>query len=226
MTRLVLAEDHTLVRKGMRLLVESIPDMTVVGEAADGLEALHLIEQLRPDCVLMDLAMPGLNGVEAVRRSTARFPGIPILVISMHADEAYVHRALVAGARGYLLKGSDKEELETAVRTVCGGVTYLTPAISKTLVAALAKKSGAPEPISPLEVLTLRQREVLRLVAEGNSTKRIAGRLGISVKTVEAHRGAITERLSIRDLAGLVRFAVRAGLVEQDRQKNAQADAR
>jgi DNA-binding NarL/FixJ family response regulator len=217
MTRIVLAEDHTLVRRGMRLLLESIPDMTVVGEAADGLEALHLIQQLRPDCVLMDLAMPGLNGVEAVRRSTAQFPDIPILVVSMHADEAYVHRALVAGARGYLLKGSDKEELETAVRAVCSGVTYLTPAISKTLVAALAKQSGVHEPISPLEVLTLRQREVLRLVAEGNSSKQIAARLGLSAKTVEAHRSAIMERLGIRDLAGLVRFAVRAGLVEQDR---------
>ena len=217
MTRVVLAEDHTLVRMGMRMLLETIPDMEVVGEAADGLEALHLIQQLRPDCVLMDLAMPGLNGVEAVRRSTAQFPDIPILVVSMHADEAYVHRALVAGARGYLLKGSDKEELETAVRAVCSGVTYLTPAISKTLVAALAKQSGMHEPTSPLEVLTLRQREVLRLVAEGNSSKQIAARLGLSAKTVEAHRSAIMERLGIRDLAGLVRFAVRTGLVEQDR---------
>jgi DNA-binding NarL/FixJ family response regulator len=215
MMRIVLADDHTLVRTGMRLLLESIPDVNVVGEASDGLEALQLIQEHRPDCVLMDLAMPGLNGVEAVRRSTAQFPGIPILVISMHADEAYVHRALVAGARGYLLKGSDKEELEIAVRTVCSGVTYLTPAISKTLVAALAKKATS-EPISPLEVLTLRQREVLRLVAEGNSTKQVAARLGLSAKTVEAHRGAIMERLGIRDLAGLVRFAIRAGLVAQD----------
>jgi DNA-binding NarL/FixJ family response regulator len=215
MMRIVLADDHTLVRTGMRLLLESIPDVNVVGEASDGLEALQLVQEHRPDCVLMDLAMPGLNGVEAVRRSTAQFPGIPILVISMHADEAYVHRALVAGARGYLLKGSDKEELEIAVRTVCSGVTYLTPAISKTLVAALAKKATS-EPISPLEVLTLRQREVLRLVAEGNSTKQVAARLGLSAKTVEAHRGAIMERLGIRDLAGLVRFAIRAGLVAQD----------
>jgi DNA-binding NarL/FixJ family response regulator len=217
MTRVVLAEDHTLVRKGMRLLLESLPDVMVVGEAADGLEALQLVQKHRPDCVLMDLAMPGLNGVEAVRRSTAQFPGIPILVISMHADEAYVHRALVAGARGYLLKGADKEELEVALRAVCSGETYLTPAISKTLIAALAKKSGIAESISPLEVLTLRQREVLRLVAEGNSTKQVAGQLGLSAKTVEAHRSAIMERLGIRDLAGLVRFAIRAGLVAHDR---------
>jgi DNA-binding NarL/FixJ family response regulator len=161
--------------------------------------------------------MPGLSGIEAVRRSTAQFPHIPILVVSMHADEAYVHQALTAGAAGYLLKGSDKEELEMAVRTVCSGQTYLTPAISRTLVSALSRKSRTSSEISPLELLTLRQREVLRLVAEGNSTKQVAARLGLSVKTVEAHRSAIMERLDIRDLAGLVRFAVRAGLVAGDK---------
>lgn len=217
MTRIVLAEDHTLVRKGMRLLLETIPGLTVVGEAADGLEALQLIEQHLPDCVLMDLAMPGLSGIEAVRRSTAKFPHIPILVVSMHADEAYVHQALAAGAAGYLLKGSDKEELEIAVRTVCTGTTYLTPAISKTLVAALSRKSQVSSASSPLDLLTPRQREVLRLVAEGNTTKQVAARLGLSVKTVEAHRGAIMGRLDIRDLAGLVRFAIRAGLVTEDK---------
>ncbi len=216
MIRIVIADDHTLVRTGIRLLLESIPDMQVVGEAADGLEALRLIEQHRPDCVLMDLAMPGLGGVEAVRRATAQFPDIPILVISMHADEAYVHQALTAGATGYLLKGSDKVELEIAVRSVCRGETYLTPAISKTLVAALGKRSTLSEATSPLELLTFRQREVLRLVAEGNSTKKVAARLGLSVKTVEAHRGAIMERLGIRDLASLVRFAIRVGVITHD----------
>jgi DNA-binding NarL/FixJ family response regulator len=217
MTRIVLAEDHTLVRKGMRLLIETIPGLSVVGEAADGFEALQLIEQHLPDCVLMDLAMPGLSGIEAVRLSKAKFPNIPILVVSMHADEAYVHQALAAGAAGYLLKGSDKEELEIAVRAVCSGETYLTPAISKTLVTALTRKSQTSSASSPLELLTLRQREVLRLVAEGNSTKQVAARLVLSVKTVEAHRGAIMERLGIRDLAGLVRFAIRAGLVAGDK---------
>jgi DNA-binding NarL/FixJ family response regulator len=217
MRRIVLAEDHTLVRKGMRLLLETIPGLSVVGEAADGLEALQLIEQHLPDCVLMDLAMPGLSGIEAVRLSKAKFPHIPILVVSMHADEAYVHQALAAGAAGYLLKGSDKEELEIAVRAVCSGETYLTPAISKTLVTALSRKSQTSSASSPLELLTLRQREVLRLVAEGNSTKQVAAHLGLSVKTVEAHRGAIMERLGIRDLAGLVRFAIRAGLVAGDK---------
>lgn len=217
MTRVVLAEDHMLVRTGMRLLLESFPDVTVVGEASNGLEALQLIEELRPDCVVMDLAMPGTSGLEAVHRSTTQFPGIPILVVSMHADEAYVQQALAAGAAGYLLKGSDKEEFETALRTVTRGGTYLTPAISKTVVSALTKASGHSSPGSQLERLTARQRDVLSLVAEGNSTKQIAARLGLSAKTVEAHRGAIMERLGIRDLAGLVRFAIRAGLVTHDR---------
>lgn len=217
MTRLVLAEDHTLVREGLRLLLESVPDMQVVGEASDGLEALQQIQKHLPDCVLMDLAMPGMGGVEAVRRARAQFPDIPVLVVSMHADEAYVHQALTAGAAGYLLKGSDKEELEIAVRAVCRGETYLTPAISKTLVAALGQKPAPSGAASQLDLLTLRQREVLRLVAEGNSTKQVAARLGLSVKTVEAHRGAIMERLGIRDLAGLVRFAVGSGLVAPDK---------
>lgn len=217
MIEIVLAEDHTLVRMGMRMLLESIPGMTVVGEAADGIEALQLIEQHRPDCVLMDLAMPGMSGLEAVRRSTVQFPDVRILIVSMHADEAYVHHALTAGAAGYLLKGSDKQELETAVLAVCRGETYLTPAISKAVVAALSKQSEQSDVSSPMDVLTLRQREVLRLVAEGSSSKQIAGRLGLSAKTVEAHRAAIMDRLDIHDLAGLVRFAIRSGLVTHDR---------
>lgn len=216
MIRVVLAEDHTLVRIGMRLLLESMPDVTVVGEASDGHEALRLIEQHRPDLVLMDLAMPGLSGLEAVRLSRARFHEVPILVVSMHADEAYVHQALLAGAAGYLLKGSDREELETALRTICRGETYLTPAISRSVVAALTKKPDPSTTRAPLEMLTNRQQQVLRLVAEGSSTKQVAGKLGLSTKTVEAHRGAIMSRLGIHDLAGLVRFAIRAGLIAQE----------
>lgn len=216
MIRVVLAEDHTLVRIGMRLLLETMPDVTVIGEASDGLEALRLIEQHRPDLVLMDLAMPGLSGLEAVRRSRAQFPEVPILVVSMHAEEAYVHQALLAGAAGYLLKGSDKEELEIALRTICRGETYLTPAISRSVVAALTRKPDPSTQLAPLEMLTNRQQQVLRLVAEGSSTKQVAGKLGLSVKTVEAHRGAIMSRLGIHDLAGLVRFAIRAGLIAHD----------
>jgi DNA-binding NarL/FixJ family response regulator len=216
MIRVVLAEDHTLVRIGMRLLLETMPDVTVIGEASDGLEALRLIEQHRPDLVLMDLAMPGLSGLEAVRLSRAQFHEVPILVVSMHADEAYVHQALLAGAAGYLLKGSDREELETALRTICRGETYLTPAISRSVVAALTRTPDPSTTRAPLEMLTNRQQQVLRLVAEGSSTKQVAGKLGLSAKTVEAHRGAIMSRLGIHDLAGLVRFAIRAGLIAHD----------
>jgi DNA-binding NarL/FixJ family response regulator len=211
--RVVIAEDHTLVRAGMRLLLESIPGIKVVGEAADGEEALRLIRDTLPDCVLMDLAMPRLNGLEAIRIAKIEFPTLPIIVLSMHADEAYVSKAMSAGADGYILKGSEKAELELALRTVTGGARYLTPAISESVVSALTRKAESPEDTSPLRNLTPRQREVLRLVAEGNSTKQVASRLGLSTKTVEAHRGAIMQRLGIRDLPSLVRFALKAGLI-------------
>ena len=213
MTRVVIAEDHTLVRVGMRLLLESIPGITVVGEAADGEEALTLIRATLPDCVLMDLAMPRMSGLEAIRIAKTEFPHLPIIVLSMHADEAYVSRAMAAGADGYILKGSEKSELELALQTVMNGARYLTPAISESVVAALTRRADSPDDGSPLRALTPRQREVLRLVAEGMSTKQVASRLGLSAKTVEAHRGAIMQRLGIRDVPGLVRFALKAGLI-------------
>jgi DNA-binding NarL/FixJ family response regulator len=211
--RILLADDHTLVRTGMRLLLETMPNIVVVGEAADGASALNLIEQLRPDVAMMDLAMPGMSGTEAVRQVVRRFPETRVLVVSMHADEAYVQAALAAGAAGYLLKGADKSELEHALRQVARGESYLSPAISAAVLAALAHPAAGDVPGSPLDALTMRQQEVLKLVAEGLSTKKVAAQLGLSIKTVEAHRGAIMNRLGIRDLAGLVRFAVRVGLV-------------
>ncbi|MDB4899364.1 MAG: Response regulator, LuxR family [Gemmatimonadetes bacterium] len=211
--RVLIVDDHTLVRMGMCLLLETMRGIIVVGEAADGAQAMRLIDERRPDCVLMDLAMPGMNGLDAVRLITVRFPEVRVLVVSMHAEEAYVQQALAAGAAGYLLKGADKAELERALQVVIREQIYLSPAISRAVVDAMARageSSGVP---TPLDALTRRQREVLALVAEGHSTKQVAARLGLSVKTVEAHRGAIMDRLGIRDLAGLVRFAVREGLV-------------
>jgi DNA-binding NarL/FixJ family response regulator len=214
--RILLADDHTLVRTGLRLLLETMPGMDVVGEAGDGAAALRLVETLHPDVVVMDLAMPGMSGLEAVRRSASRFPEIHVVIVSMHADEAYVHEALGAGASGYLLKGADKAELEHALRVVANGQVYLSPAISRTVVSALARAPEQRAAPSPLDALTARQREVLTLVARGHSTKQVAAALGLSVKTIEAHRGAIMDRLGIRDLAGLVRLAVREKLVGEE----------
>jgi DNA-binding NarL/FixJ family response regulator len=217
MIRTVIAEDHTLVRQGMRLLLETIPDVSVVGEAADGLEILQVIADQRPDCVIMDLAMPRLSGLAAMKRSTKAFPATRILVVSMHADEPYVYQALSSGAAGYLLKGADKTELELALRLVAAGHQYLTPGISTAVLTALNRKSPPEQETSSVSTLTARQIDVLRLLAEGNASKAIAARLGVSAKTIEAHRAAIMQRLGIRDLAGLVRFAIREGLVATDR---------
>ncbi len=214
--RVVIADDHTLVRTGMRLLLETIPGIDVVGEAGDGAQALALIEQLRPDFVIMDLAMPGLNGIEAIRRARALQPDIRVIVLSMHADEAYVHQAIVAGASAYLLKGSDRAELERAIQATSRGERYLTPAISQAIVAALATKAGPDAGGRALDLLTSRQREVLQLVAEGLSTKAIAGRLGLSVKTVEAHRAHIMTKLHAKNRTDLIRYAIRRGIVSLD----------
>ncbi len=212
--RILLADDHKLVRAGLRVLLERIPDMEVVGETADGQDALRQIAELRPDVALVDVSMPGLNGIETAARVAREHPATRVLIVSMHLDEEYVHRALSAGAAGYLLKTSELEELEIAVRAVGRGETWLSPDVSARVVRSLGKgdKAGA----SPYELLTQRQREVLQLIAEGRSTKQIAQRLGISVKTVETHRSELMERLGIHGIAGLVRYAIRAGIVRPD----------
>jgi DNA-binding NarL/FixJ family response regulator len=211
----LIAEDHTLVRKGLKLLLEEFLGVRVVGEAADGMEALRQIEALHPDVVLMDIAMPGLNGLDALTRAVKAFPATKICVLSGHATEAYVHQALAAGAAGYLLKGADRAELEDAIRTVAAGRRHISPAFSPSTIAALG--TGLEDEGSPLVLLTTRQREILQLIAEGRSTKEIAQRLNLSAKTVETHRANLMSRLGIRDVPGLVRLAVRAGLVNAER---------
>lgn len=211
--RVLLAEDHALVRAGLRSLLETIPGMEVVGEAANGNDALRLIAQFRPDVVLMDISMPGLNGLEATRRAAKLHWRTRIVMVSMHADEEYVRQALLAGASGYLLKNSERGELELAVRAVARGDLWLSPAISRLVISPLMRRS-APAARSSLERLTSRQREILQLIAEGNTTKQMAERLRLSVKTVETHRTNLMDRLEIHDLAGLVRYAVRVGLIE------------
>jgi DNA-binding NarL/FixJ family response regulator len=202
--RVLLADDHTLVRAGLRALVESLDGATVVGESGEGREALEIIGKLRPDVVLLDIGMPGMNGLEVARRSAEASPRTRVIILSMHAEETYVRQALRAGVAGYLLKGAAVSELP--------GETYLTPRVSQSVVQELLRdEPSGPE---PLEGLTKRQREILQLIAEGRSTKEIAATLDVSVKTVETHRARLMERLGIRDVAGLTRFALRAGLVE------------
>jgi DNA-binding NarL/FixJ family response regulator len=209
--RVILADDHTLLRAGIRALLEYLPGVEVVAEAADGLKALELALALRPDVILMDIAMPGLSGLEAAARLKQDDPEIKVLILSMHEDDAYVRRAILLGAAGYLLKDSDTEELGLAVRAVARGETYLSPAVSKHLIADYRRQAGTEVGVGG--GLTRRQQEVLRLIARGETTKAIARNLGISAKTVESHRTLIMERLGIHDVAGLVRYAIRVGLV-------------
>jgi DNA-binding NarL/FixJ family response regulator len=209
--RILLADDHTLVRAGICSLVQSLPGVQVVAEAGDGREALSLIETHQPDVALLDIAMPGLNGLEVAAQVADNFPFVRVLILSMHATEEYVLRALRAGAAGYLLKDADTAELELAIKAVTNGETYLSPAVSKH-VTEYVRRIGEGEH-STLERLTPRQREVLQLVAEGHTTQEIARLMNLSVKTVETHRTQLMDRLDIHDIAGLVRYAVREGLV-------------
>jgi DNA-binding NarL/FixJ family response regulator len=209
--RILLADDHTLVRAGLRKLIESLPNTEVIGEASDGLALLDLADKLQPQVVLMDIAMPGLNGLEATARLTKQWPGIRVLILSMHQNAEYVRQALRAGAVAYLLKDAAPLELELALKSVLNGETYLSPAVSKGVVSDYVHRLRSEE--GPAEVLTSRQREVLQLVAEGHSTKEIARRLSLSIKTVETHRTQLMKQLDIHEVAGLVRYAMRMGLV-------------
>ena len=213
--RLVLADDHTLVRAGMRALLSELPGVEVVGETGDGREALRLIRERKPDIALIDISMPGLNGLEVAARIGHDHPATRVIIVSMHGDDESVRRALVAGAAGYLLKNSDRSELELALRTVARGDTWLSPSLTKRVVKALTQ-GGQPATGGPLQVLTPRQREVLQLVAEGHSNKEIASRLNVALKTVETHRTELMERLGIHGVAGLVRYAIQVGLVRPE----------
>jgi DNA-binding NarL/FixJ family response regulator len=211
--RVVLVDDHALVRAGMRSLLGSMERVQVVGEASSGEEALALARSAQPDVVLMDIAMKGMTGLEAASRMREANPGVRVIILSMHAGEEYVLQALRAGAVGYLLKDAATGELELALRSVMRGESWFSPAVSRQVVEGYVQRVGG-DPAA--DVLTARQREVLRLVAGGKSTKEIAFDLNLSVKTVETHRAQIMERLGIRDVAGLVRYALRTGLVPPD----------
>lgn len=210
--RVLIAEDHALVRAGMRALLQKIEGIEVVADVGDGWEAVKSVQTDPPDLVLMDIAMPGLNGLDATSRIVRESPTTRVILLSMHANEEYFQQALEVGASGYLLKGAELAELELALKTVARGETYLAPAVAKYAIKAYREKSDGPS--GPLMKLSMRQREILQLIAEGQTTKDIAQRLNLSVKTVETHRSQLMERLDIHDVPGLVRFAMRVGLIQ------------
>ena len=212
--RVLLADDHMLVRAGIRSLLEQAGHVEVVAEAGDGHQAVELAKAHHPDVVLMDISMPGLNGLEAARRVIAENPTVRVLMLSMHPLAEYVWEALHAGAAGYLLKNASAAELELAVTAVAQGETFLSPAVSKHVIKAYLQRVGDEPPLP--ERLTPRQREVLQLIAEGHTTKKIAKRLNVSEKTVGTHRMQLMKRLDIHDIAGLVRYAIRIGLVSAE----------
>jgi len=209
MIRILLADDHALVRQGFRMILEAQPDMEIVGQAGNGREAVELAEKLHPDVVVMDVAMPELNGTEATRRLAVSTPRTRVLALSMHKDSVYVREILRAGARGYLLKDSGDTDLVAAVRAIAKGEGYISPAVSDAVLSDYRKHVT-----DPVDLLTGREREVLQSIAEGKTNKEIATALNLSVYTVEAHRGRIMEKLNLHSTGELVRFALRNGLID------------
>ncbi len=212
--RVLLADDHPIVRAGIRAELEKLPEVDLVGEATDGREALEMVNSRKPDLVFMDISMQGLNGLEATARITRQFPQVRVIILSMHQPEEYFWQALKAGACGYLLKKAATSELTAAVKQAMGGEIYLSRDISRNLIKKLPQQMARGK--SRLEELTDRQREILQLIAEGQTTKAIALILKISSKTVEYHRTQLMQRLDIFDVPGLVRFALQQGLISQE----------
>jgi DNA-binding NarL/FixJ family response regulator len=209
-TRVLLIDDHTLVRAGLRALIDELPGFTVIAEGADGDQAVALVLEHQPDVVIMDISMQRLSGLDALQQLRQQWPQLPIIMLSMHAARDLVMRAIRSGASAYLLKEAAETELELALKAVLAGQQYLSPAVSGTVINSLLQRGEPAES----EVLTARQREVLRLLALGSNTKEIAFELSLSVKTVESHRAQIMERLAIRDLASLVVYAIRQGIIQ------------
>jgi len=212
----LLAEDHTIVRKGLRSLLESRADMKVVGEAENGREAIDKVEELRPDVVVMDIGMPGLNGLEATRRIKKRFGDVQVLILTVHTSEEYILQILRAGASGYLVKQAAPAELISAIQAVHRGEAFLSPSISKKVLEDYVQRAGATAQRDSFERLTDREREVLQLIAEAYSTREIAEQLHISIKTAETHRAHLMEKLSLHSTADLTRYAIRKGVVTLD----------
>jgi len=207
--KILLADDHTIVRQGLKLILSAHPDLEVAGEAANGREAVEMAQKLKPDIVLMDVAMPELNGIEATRRMVEANSRLKVLVLSMHKEAVYVREILKAGARGYILKDAIDTELLNAVRSVAKGDGYISPAVSGALLNDYRK-----DVTDPVDLLSGREREVLQLIAEGKTNKEIATRLNLSVYTIDSHRGKIMEKLNLHSTGELVRFALKHGLAD------------
>lgn len=211
-TRILIADDHAIVRKGLRLLLEDHSDMEVVGEAGDGLECLRMVAELKPDLVLMDIAMPGMDGITATKRAKGLLPGVHILGLTMHEDERYFFRMIQAGASGYVVKGAAPDELLSAIRSVAQGKAYLHPSVTQKLLNDYLRRVGK-ERNETVKALSEREEEVLRLVAEGLTTAQIAQKLYIAIHTVERHRSNIMDKLDLHNRAELIKYAIRTGLV-------------
>jgi two-component system response regulator NreC len=211
--RILLADYHGVVRKGLRFLIERQPGMEVVGEAPDGREAVRLAEQLDPKIIIMDIAMPKLNGIDATAQIVKRDPGIGVIILSMHSDEGYLVRVLAAGARGYLLKDSAELHLVQAIQTVVQGKPFFSPQIAQTLLEDYLRQLQQRGLQDSYELLTDREKEVLQLLAEGKSNKEVASLLGLSVYTVETHRANLMQRLNLHSTAEIVLYAVRKRII-------------
>ena len=210
-TKILLVDDHKILRDGLCSLAKGYPDMDVVGEAADGRTAIRLVQELSPDVVIMDISMPDLNGIDATRRINSDYPDVKIIALSMHYEKQFVSEIFKAGASGYLIKDSAFDELEHAIRVVMDGKTYMNPQIANLVIESLVSQS-APSNRQPFSLLTERESEVLQLISEGKSTKQVAVDLNVSAKTVESHRRQAMGKLNIRNVAELTKYAIREGL--------------
>ena len=213
--RIVLAEDHTILRQGLRALLSADPGFEIVGEACDGREAVRCVEKLAPDLLLMDLSMPRMNGMEAIREIKKRYPQTRIIALTVHREEEYLVTTLQAGAEGYVLKDATHEELVLAINSVMAGKPYLSPAVAGKIIEGYLEKKNIEQPVSSRQKLSPREREVLKLIAEGYRNKQIATELCISLKTVEKHRANLMKKLDLHNTAALTVYAVGKGLVHR-----------
>jgi DNA-binding NarL/FixJ family response regulator len=212
--RIVLADDHTIIRSGLRLLLEQQPDFKVVAEASDGRQAVQLVSKHHPNVVILDIGMPELNGIEATRQIVAQDPHPDVVILSMHSDESYVLRALKAGARAYILKNAAEADLIRAVQAVSEGKSFFSPVISKMLLEDYVRQVREKEVEDSYDLLTPREREILQLIAEGKTNKEMATILGLSPHTIETHRGNILEKLNLHSVPELIMYAVRKGIIQ------------